>query len=101
MVPTQESVQEMKITTASYDPEFGSSAGMVAQYVTKSGTNNMHASAFYFHRTSATFAADPFTEKIPGTGKEGKGFGPAPLKWHQGEFSLGGPLKQNRMFWFG
>ena len=101
IVPTQESVQEMKITTASYDPEFGSSAGMVAQYVTKSGTNNIHASAFYFHRNSATFAADPFTEKIPGTGKEGKGFGPAPFKWHQGGFSLGGPLKQNRMFWFG
>jgi Carboxypeptidase regulatory-like domain len=101
IVPTQESVQEMKITTASYDPEFGSSAGMVAQYVTKSGTNDIHGSAFYFHRNSATFAADPFTEKIAGTGKDGKGFGPAPFKWHQGGFSLGGPLKKNRMFLFG
>jgi hypothetical protein len=101
IVPNQDSVHEMKITTASYDPEFGSSAGMVAQYVTKSGTNDLHGSAFYFHRNSATFAADPFTEKIPGTGKDGKGFGPAPFKWHQGGFSLGGPVKKNKMFVFG
>ena len=101
IVPNQESVQEMKITTADYDPEFGSAAGLVAQYVTKSGTNDIHGSAFYFHRNSATFAADPFTEKIPGTGKDGKGFGPAPFKWNQGGFSLGGPIKKNRMFLFG
>src|SRR5437867_1857292 len=101
IVPTQESVQEMKITTADYDPEYGSSAGMVAQYVTKSGTNDLHGSVFWFNRNKVTFAADPFTEKIPGTGKNGKGFGAAPFNWNQGGFSLGGPLKKNKMFWFG
>jgi len=44
IVPNQDSVQELKITTADYDPEYGSSAGMVAQYVTKSGTNDLHGS---------------------------------------------------------
>ncbi len=101
IVPNQDSVQEMKITTADYDPEYGSSAGMVAQYVTKSGTNDLHGSAFWFNRNKVTFAADPFTEKIPGTGKEGKGFGPAPFNYNQGGFSLGGPVKKNKMFWFG
>jgi hypothetical protein len=32
IVPNQDSVQELKITTADYDPEYGSSASMVAQY---------------------------------------------------------------------
>lgn len=75
IVPNQDSVQEMKLTTAAYDPEYGASAGMVAQYVTKSGSNRFHGSLFEFNRNKATFAADPFTEKLPNTGKDGKGFG--------------------------
>jgi outer membrane receptor protein involved in Fe transport len=101
IVPPQDSVQEMKATTADYDPEFGSTAGMVAQYVTKSGTNEFHGSAFWFNRNSATFAADPLTEKIAGTGKDGKGLGPAPFNWNQGGFSLGAPIKKNKVFAFG
>ncbi len=63
IVPPQDSVEELKITTADYDPEFGSTSGMVAQYVTKSGTNELHGSLFWFNRNSDTFAADPLTEK--------------------------------------
>lgn len=101
IVPNQESVAEMKVTTADFDPEYGSSAGMVAQYVTKSGTNEIHGSAFWFNRNKVTFAADPFTEKIPGTGKNGKGFGPPPFNWNQGGGGIGGPIKKNKMFAFG
>jgi hypothetical protein len=101
IVPNQESVLEMKIATASYDPEFGASGGMVAQYVIKTGTNDLHGSAFWFNRNKATFAADPFTEKLPGTGKDGKGFGPSPYNSNQAGFSLGGPFVRNKMFWFG
>ncbi|MGI8990961.1 MAG: TonB-dependent receptor domain-containing protein [Bryobacteraceae bacterium] len=101
IVPPEDSVQELKLTTADYDPEFGSTAGMVAQYVTKSGTNDIHGSLLYFNRNSATFAADPLTQKIAGTGKNGTGTGVAPFNWNQGGFSLGGPLKKNKLFLFG
>jgi len=101
IVPPVDSVQELKITTADYDPEFGSTTGMVAQYVTKSGTNDLHGTLFYFNRNNATFAADPLTEKIAGTGKDGKGTGVAPYNWNQGGFSLGGPIKKNKLFVFG
>ncbi len=101
IVPPQDSVQELKITTADYDPEFGSTSGMVAQYVTKSGTNDLHGSVFYYNRNSDTFAADPLTQKIAGTGKDGKGTGVAPFNWNQGGFSLGGPIKRNKLFVFG
>ena len=101
IVPPVDSVQELKITTADYDPEFGSTTGMVAQYVTKSGTNDLHGTLFYFNRNNATFAADPLTQKIAGTGKDGKGTGAAPYNWNQGGFSLGGPIKKNKLFLFG
>jgi hypothetical protein len=101
IVPPEDSVQELKLTTADYDPEFGSTAGMVAQYVTKSGTNTLHGTLLYFNRNSATFAADPLTQKIAGTGKNGKGTGVAPFNWNEGGFSLGGPLRKNRLFLFG
>ena len=99
--PPVDSVQEVKITTADYDPEFGNTAGMVAQYITKSGTNEFHGSVFYYNRNSDTFAADPLTQKIAGTGPNGKGLGVAPFNWNQGGFSAGGPIKKNKLFLFG
>ena len=100
IVPNQDSVSELKITTASFDPEFGSSAGMVAQYVTKSGTNELHGSAFWYNRNKFSFASDPFTEKVAGTGPNGTGTGPAPFNWNQFGGSAGGPIAKNKVFWF-
>lgn len=99
--PNADSVQEMKVTTADYDAELGQVSGLVAQYVTKNGTNDLHGSLFWFNRNKRFFAADPFAEKVPGTGPHGKGTGPAPFNWNQFGGSLGGPIKKNRMFIFG
>ncbi|HXJ91689.1 MAG TPA: carboxypeptidase regulatory-like domain-containing protein [Terriglobia bacterium] len=99
--PNQDSVSEVKMSASNYDPEFGNSAGLIAQYVTKSGTNEIHGSAWWTNMNKATFAANPFTEKIAGTGPNGKGLGPAPFNQNQGAFSLGGPIKKNKMFIFG
>jgi hypothetical protein len=100
-VPNQDSVSEIKMSASNYDPEFGNSAGLIAQYVTKSGGNEIHGSLWWTNMNSATFAANPFTEKIPGTGPNGKGLGPAPFNQNQGAFSLGGPIRKNKMFIFG
>src|SRR5206468_9560879 len=40
-------------------------------------------------------------QKIKGTGPNGKGTGPAPFNWNQFGGSLGGPVKRNKMFFFG
>jgi hypothetical protein len=101
IVPLQDSVQEMKLTTADYDAEFGQSSGLVAQYITKSGTNQLHGSLNYFNRNKDTFAADPITEKVAGTGPSGKGIGVPPFNFNQGGFSLGGPIKKDKLFAFG
>jgi hypothetical protein len=101
IVPPEDSVQELKVTTSNFDPEYGSVGGMAAQYVTKSGTNTLHGSAYWFIKNSATSAANPFTEKIAGTGTAGKGIGPAPFNENVGGVSLGGPIVKNKMFLFG
>lgn len=100
IVPPPDSVQELKITTADYDPEYGSVGGMVAQYVTKSGSNALHGSAYWMNRNSWSSAANPFTEKIAGTGPHGTGTGPAPYNENIGGASIGGPIKKNRIFYF-
>ena len=101
IVPPQDSVQELKITTADYDPEFGSTSGMVAQFVTRSGTNDLHGSVFYYNRNSASFAADPLTQKIAGTGPDGKGTGPLPTTGTKADSAWGDPIKKNKLFLFG
>lgn len=100
-VPNEDSVSEVKLSTSNYDAGIGNTAGLVAQFVTKSGTNQLHGSAWWSNMNNATFAADPFTEKIPGTGPQGKGTGPTPFNQNQGAFSLGGPIRKNKMFIFG
>jgi hypothetical protein len=99
--PAEDSVEQLKITTSNYDPEFGSVGGMVAQYVTKSGGNRFHGDAYWFNRNAWSFAANPFTEKIPGTGRSGHGTGPAPYNENVGGASAGGAIKKNKIFYFG
>jgi outer membrane receptor protein involved in Fe transport len=100
--PPPDSIQEVKITTADYDPEFGNTAGMVAQYVTRSGTNQIHGSAYAYNQNAGVgFAADPFTQKLAGTGPHGTGLGVSPWNWNQDGASVGGPIKKNKAFFFG
>jgi Carboxypeptidase regulatory-like domain/TonB dependent receptor-like, beta-barrel len=100
LVPPADGVQEMKVTTADYDAELGQVAGAVVQYSTKSGTNKIHGSAYEFNRNKATFAANPYTEKIPGTGPNGKGTGPSPYNENIFGASIGGPIKKDKLFYF-
>jgi hypothetical protein len=51
--PTLESVTQTKVTTQNYDAEFGQALAGVVTVQTKSGTNDLHGSAFEFLRNSA------------------------------------------------
>ena len=83
--PPPNSVQEIKLITGDYDPEFGSTAGMVAQFVTKSGTNQLHGSVYEYNQNAATFATTP----SPGARRSSRTTGTRRL-------SLGGPVKKDR-----
>jgi len=91
LVTSQDSVQEVKFTTSNYDAEFGRVGGGVLQISTKSGTNNLHGSAFEYYRSAGFNAANPFSEPN----------GPPGNVWNQFGGSLGGPIKKDKLFFFG
>ena len=91
MRPTLEALSEFKVQTSNFSAEYGASAGAVVNVVTKSGTNQLHGSAFEFHRNSALDARDFFA--APTLNKP-------LLVQHQFGGSLGGPLVRNRTWWF-
>ncbi len=101
IVPVVDGIQEMKATTNNYDAELGQVGGLVVQYSTRSGTNEFHGSVYAFNQNWSTFAANPYTEKIPGTGPKGLGTGPAPFNQNTFGGSFGGPIKKDKVFFFG
>jgi hypothetical protein len=96
--PTLESIAETKITSQNYDAEFGQATAGVVSVQTKSGTNNLRGSAFEFFQSDKFQARNPFTQSQPDplTGRE-----LPETKKNQFGGSVGGPLAQNRWFFFG
>ena len=86
--PSIDSLQEMKVTTSNYYAQFGSVAGALLQATTKSGTNQLHGSAFEYLRNSFFNAQNPFAPGINA------------LHWHQFGGSIGAPLKRDKLFLF-
>ncbi len=84
-----EVVQEFRVSTNSYGAELGRSGGAVVNVVTKSGSNHMHGTAFYYLRDSSFGAADPFLAFRPHNRQQ------------QAGGTIGGPLKRNKIFFFG
>jgi outer membrane receptor protein involved in Fe transport len=98
IVPNLDSVGEAKVTTNSYDAEFGQISAALVTVSTKSGTDKWHGSGFFYRRSDATFARDPFAQANPDpvTGR----FIP-PTLWGQFGGSIGGAIIKNKMFIFG
>jgi Carboxypeptidase regulatory-like domain/TonB dependent receptor-like, beta-barrel len=87
--PSSDTIQEFRVETNSYDAEKG--RGSIASFsaVTKSGTNDLHGSAFEFHRNGALNARNFFQPTVPF------------LVYNQFGANLGGPIIKNKTFFFG
>ena len=93
MLPSVDGVDEMRVQTNGYSAVYGRSGGGITTMVTKSGTNNLHGSAFEFLRNNALNANNFFSNR--------SGAKIAPLQMHQFGGSLGGPIIKNKTFIFG
>jgi hypothetical protein len=60
---SQDAVQEFQINRSNYAAEFGSASGATINIVSKTGTNNIHGSAFGYFRDDAFDAQDPYSFK--------------------------------------
>jgi hypothetical protein len=85
-----DAVREFSVVSNNYSAEYGRATGAVVNAVTKSGTNEMHGSLFYFGRNSALDARNFFDGSVKPS-----------FRRHQFGASAGGPIVKNRTFWFG
>ncbi|HEV2765204.1 MAG TPA: TonB-dependent receptor, partial [Pyrinomonadaceae bacterium] len=89
--PPVDAIREFETATSTYDASFGRNAGAQVNVVTKSGSNDFHGSLYHFHRNAALDARNFFAPSDE----------PAPKYIrNQFGFSLGGPLRANRTFFF-
>ena len=92
-IPAPDSIQEFRVQTANFDAAYGRGTGANVDLVTKSGTNQYHGSAWEFVRNNI-FNANDFFSKLDGQ--------PRPdLKQNQFGGSIGGPIRRDKMFFFG
>src|SRR5581483_5320837 len=96
--PPMDSIQEFKVLNNT-SAEFGRSAGANVNIAIKSGTRNLHGSAYEYFRNDKLDANDFFNNR-QGTGK-------LPFRQNQYGFSLGGPVVvpkvyngREKTFWF-
>lgn len=90
LLPNPDALQEFRILTSNFDAEFGRNASSQLQFITKSGTNEFHGSAYEFLRNSAFNARDFFDT----TGS------PAVVRENEYGFAVGGPIRKNKTQFF-
>ncbi|MEK7993041.1 MAG: carboxypeptidase regulatory-like domain-containing protein, partial [Planctomycetota bacterium] len=92
VTPSLESIQEVSVLTNNFQAEYGIRAGAVINIVTKSGTNNWHATAWDYIRNEI-FNARPWSNGF---------FGLTKPRYRYNYFggNLGGPIRKDKIFFF-
>lgn len=98
-IPQVDSIQEFKVNTSPYAPEFGRTGGGLISFVIKSGSNNLHGTAHEFLR-NAELDANGFNANRAGQPRRS-------FKRNQFGGTIGGPVLlpkvyngRNRTFFF-
>jgi hypothetical protein len=91
VIPNLDSIAEFRILTNNFDAEYGNYSGGQINVITKSGTNGFHGDVFEFLRNTDFDASNYFDPN----NKRGA--------YHQNQYggTLGGPIKRDRIFFFG
>jgi hypothetical protein len=92
-VPNPDTLQEFKIQTSLYDAGYGRNPGANVNVITKSGTNSFHGDLWEFLRNTDLNANDFFLNR--------NGQPRAPFLQNQFGGTFGGPIKKDRLFFFG
>nr|MDQ3806483.1 TonB-dependent receptor [Acidobacteriota bacterium] len=87
-----EALQEVRVLTSAYAPEFGRTPGAQVSFITRSGTNEFRGAAYEYFRHDALNANDWFARN--------RGLKKARLRQNNFGAVLGGPLVRDRLFFF-
>jgi hypothetical protein len=88
ILPNLDSIEEFRVLTNNFDPEYGNYNGGIVTVVSKFGTGQFHGNAFEFFRNTALDARGYFD--------------PTRSAFNQNQFggSVGGPIRRDRIFFF-
>jgi hypothetical protein len=91
LIPAADALETVSISTSNFDAEFGRAGGAVASVTLKSGTNDIHGSAWFFGNNNNGWlqAGNYFTHTT------------APTHYRQVGAAVGGPIIKNKLFYFG
>jgi len=86
--PTPDAIEEFRMITNTFDPEYGRNSGAVVNVVTKSGTNAFHGDVYEYFRNKVLNAQGYFNTVNP--------------QFNQNQFggTFGGPIKRDSTFFF-
>jgi hypothetical protein len=89
IVPNLDSIDQFRVLTNNFDPEYGNYNGGMVTVVTKSGSDSFHGNAFEFLRNTDLDARGYFDPTR------------APFRQNQFGGTLGGPIKHHKIYFFG
>jgi len=92
-IPSPDSIQEFKVQTGLYDAAYGRYGGANVSVITKTGGNSFHGTVFEFLRNDVLNANDFFLNRADQPRP--------PLKQNQFGLAFGGPIKKDKLFFFG
>jgi len=96
--PTLDSLQEFRVTTSNATADAGRSSGGQVALVTKSGTNKIHGTAYWYYRPPVGAANDWFNKNAElSNGQPNK---PPFILRNTFGATFGGPIKKDRLFFF-
>jgi hypothetical protein len=87
-----EALEEFRVQTSSYAPEFGRTPGAQVSLVTRSGTNEFHGTLYEYFRHDALDANDFFANS--------RGIPKSALRQSDFGGTLGGPVRRDETFFF-
>jgi len=93
--PNVDATQEFNLNTSIAPAQYGRAGGAIVASSIKSGTNDIHGSAFWFYR-SGNFDANPSYRFLDAAASPNP-----PFNRNQPGFSIGGPFLKNKLFGFG
>ncbi|HEY7499541.1 MAG TPA: TonB-dependent receptor [Vicinamibacterales bacterium] len=92
-VQPAETIETVNVATNSFDAEYGMAAGAASTVITKSGTNQLRGSGFWFNNQDE-FNANSFFDNAFDRPKQ-------PRSRNTYGATLGGPVIHNKLFYFG
>jgi hypothetical protein len=89
---SMDSMQEMRVQTSPFAPEFGRSPGAQVSMTSRGGANDLHGSLSYYFRNERLDANDWFANS--------RGYDRGTLRQNRPSGTLGGPVRRDRLFFF-